>query len=363
MIIRKVKFEDYSEIKSLANKFNISVYSKSNWEDIWKENPRLKNKDINWTIGWVLINDEKIVGHLGNIPTQYFFNQKKYNGSIISCWVVEPEHRLHSIRLIKEYHTQSGTDFFLATTSNIKTVKALQTFEWQKMPNKEYDNKLNIILNFKKVYNSYIKKKFKKNNLLFKIIYNFLNLILYTKINTWKKFKKNKNFQIYKKFDKEFDKFWEKIKLEKNDKFLFNRSSEWINWHLNNKIIENESLILAIKENNQIIGYAICINKYDSSVNMKKAVLIDLMLLKKNEHLAFDLILSCVTESSNSDCDLFQMVGFDDEKRKYMYKLSPFVRKNKFSPYLFKSKNLELSDFLKNKNSWYPSELDGDSIF
>ena len=57
------------------------------------------------------------------------------------------------------------------------------------------------------------------------------------------------------------------------------------------------------------------------------------------------------------------MVGFDREKRKYMHKLKPFIRKNKFSPYLFKSENLELNEFLKNKNSWYPSELDGDSIF
>ena len=151
MIIRKVKFEDYSEIKNLANKFNINVYSKSNWEDIWKDNPCLKNKNINWPIGWVLINDDKIVGHLGNIPTQYFLNQKKYNGSIISCWVVEPEYRLHSIRLIKEYHSQSNIDFCLATTSNTKTVKALQVFGWRKMPYKEYDNKLNVILNFKSV--------------------------------------------------------------------------------------------------------------------------------------------------------------------------------------------------------------------
>ena len=71
----------------------------------------MKNK--NWTIiGWVLENNNKIVGHLGNIPTEYIYNQKKYIGSVISCWVVEPEYRLHSIRLIKEYHAQSGVDFF-----------------------------------------------------------------------------------------------------------------------------------------------------------------------------------------------------------------------------------------------------------
>ena len=76
MIIREARFEDYEEIKDLANKFNISVYSKNNWENIWKNNPYLKNENKNWTIGWVLENNNKIVGHLGNIPTQYFINQK-----------------------------------------------------------------------------------------------------------------------------------------------------------------------------------------------------------------------------------------------------------------------------------------------
>ena len=363
MIIREAKFEDYGEIRDLANKFNISVYSKNNWEDIWKNNPYLKNENKNWAIGWVLEDNNKIVGHLGNIPTQYFYNQKKYTGSIISCWVVEPEYRLHSIRLIKEYHAQSRVDFFLATTSNLKTARALKAFGWQNMPNDEYDTKLNIILNFEYVYNSFISRRFKKNNLFFKVIYKFLSLFLYKKINYWKKFKTKKKFEIYKKFDDKFDEFWEKIKSEKRSKFLFNRDSEWVNWHLNTKIQENESLILVLKENNQIIGYAICVNKYDSSVNMKKAVLVDLMLLEKKEQFTLDLILSCLEESRKSNCHLFQMVGFDDKKRKFMYKLSPFRRRNKFSPYLFKSENLELKDLLQNKDSWYPNEFEGDSIF
>ena len=363
MIIRKVRFEDYEEIRDLAEKFNINVYSKNNWEDIWKKNPCLKNENKNWTIGWVLENNNKIVGHLGNIPTEYIYNQKKYIGSVISCWVVEPEYRLHSIRLIKEYHAQSGIDFFLATTSNFKTAKALKAFGWQNMPHEEYDNKLNIIINFEYVYNSYILRRFKKNNIFFKIIYKCLSLFLYKKINYWKKFETNKKFEIYKKFDDKFDEFWEKIKTENRSKFLFNRSSEWVNWHLNNKIQENESLILALKENKKIVGYAICVNKYDSRVNMKKAVLVDLMLLEKKEQFSLDLILSCLEESRKSNCHLFQMVGFDDKKRKFMYKLSPFSRKNKFSPYLFKSENLELIDLLQNKDSWYPNELEGDSIF
>ena len=69
----------------------------------------------------------------------FVYNLKNYYGSIMSCWVVELEHRLHSKKLIKEYHSQTNVDFYLVTTSNLATVKALSAYGWEKMPNKKYD--------------------------------------------------------------------------------------------------------------------------------------------------------------------------------------------------------------------------------
>ena len=45
-----------------------------------------------------------------------------------------------------------------------------------------------------------------------------------------------------------------------------------------------------------------------------------------------------------------------------MNSIKPFVRKNPFCPFYFKSNNPKLNEILLNKNSWDPSELDGDSI-
>ena len=42
MLIREVNFEDYLKIKNLANKNNLKIYDKSDWEKVWKENPYLK---------------------------------------------------------------------------------------------------------------------------------------------------------------------------------------------------------------------------------------------------------------------------------------------------------------------------------
>ena len=268
MIIRKVKFEDHSEIKDLANKYKINTYEKKEWEEIWKNNPLLKNYNKEWIMGWAMVENNKIVGHIGNIPTQYILNQKKYNGSIINCWVVQEEYRVHSIKLIKEYHSQQDIDFFIATTSSFKTSKILPAFGWKKMPAKDYDKKLNIILNFKNVYGAFLEKKFKRINFIFKQFYGIGNFLLYKKVNFWKNFNKKTEFEVYNRFDSKFDEFWEKIKIKNKETFLYNRSSIWMNWHLNNNISKNNLSILVQKKDGKIIGYAICIYKYDKELKL-----------------------------------------------------------------------------------------------
>ena len=230
MIIREAKFEDHWQIKNLANKFNINVYEKNEWEIIWKNNPYLKESKIEWPLGWVIEVEKNIVGHIGNIPTQYFYNSQSYNGSIISCWVVEPEHRLYSIKLIQKYLSQSTKDFHIATTSNLKTAKTLLAFGWKEMPNKDYNKKLYIVLNTKAVISAFIKKNnFYSNNFINNLIYFGINVFLNKKINYWKKFKKKDNLEICNKFDYQFDEMWEKIKIYKKNTFLLNRSSKWLN--------------------------------------------------------------------------------------------------------------------------------------
>ena len=170
-------------------------------------------------------------------------------------------------------------------------------------------------------------------------------------------------FEIYTQFDPKFDEFWEKAKIDNKKIFLFNRSSSWMNWHLNNKIKEKNISILTKKEGDKIIGYAICVYKYEKELNLKKAVLIDIMQLNDDEALFTDLVLNSIINASKSSCDLFQIVGFNEKKRKQFYKLKPFIAKNKFSTFYFNAKNLMLDSFLSKQDSWDPSEIDGDSIY
>jgi len=363
MHIREVNFEDYIKIKSLVNRYNLQIYDKLNWEKMWKENPYLKKNNIKWCPGWIIEDGANIVGHIGNLPTQYYYNSIPYNGSIICCWVVDEKYRYHSIKLVHKYMSQKNIDFYIGTTANLKTANTLTAFGWKKMPVKNYNEKLYIILNLRKVIDSYLKKKkISISTLINNIIFYLSYIIFFNKINFWKKFETKNQVFVYNKFNSKFDNFWDKLKKNNKNTFMLNRSSEWINWHLNHQFENNKTLIITEEQNGQIIGYSVCLFKNIDNINLKKATLLDLVSLNNNHETYFNLLLHSIKESKKKDCHLFEIVGFNNEKREIMNSIKPFVRKNPFCPFYFKSNNSKLNEILLNKNSWDPSELDGDSI-
>ena len=363
MFIREVKFTDYLSVKKLVLKSNLTIYKKQDWINIWKKNPFFKKNKTNFVTGWVLEKNKRIVGHIGSIPTRYNYNLKSYNGSIISCWVVEPKYRLHSIRLVKEFISQKNRDFFIATSSNEKTVKTLKIFGWEKMPAVNYSNKLYIILKTENVVRSYIKKILFSNLVINKLSYYLVNIFLKKKINYWKNFKMKNKIVIYKEVNSDFNEMWEKLKIAQKNNFLFNRSREWLNWHLDNKLKKKKAFIAVKKTNNKITAYAICVIKKVKKLNLKKIVLVDLVSLEDNTQSYLDLILFSIKEGIKLKCDLFEIVGFNDKKRRILKIIKPFEIKSKFSPFFFKTNNLNLNKVLLKKKVWDPSEIDGDSIY
>ena len=364
MLIREVNFEDYLKIKDLTNRNNIEIYDKFDWKKVWKENPYLKKNNIKWFLGWLIEDDKKnIVGHIGSLPTQYYYNSIPYNGAVMSCWIVDEKYRHYSMELMRRNIAQKNIDFSIVTSANSKTESALTAFGWRKIPVKKYNEKLHIILNLKKVIDSYLKKKsINTYGLINNIIFYLSYIIFFKRINYWKKFKIKKHVIVYNKFNRKFDNFWNKLKKFNKETFMFNRSSEWINWHLSHQFETNKAIIVAEEQNDEIIGYSICLLKNVDKINLKKAILLDLVALDDNDETYINLLLHSIKETDKQECHLFEIVGFNNKKRKIINSLKPFLNKGSSFPFYFKSNNTKLNAILLNEDSWDPSALDGDSI-
>ena len=120
--------------------------------------------------------------------------------------------------------------------------------------------------------------------------------------------------------------------------------------------------LLTVNENEKILGYAICLENSNKKIELKRIQIIDLMALNDNSEVYISLIKKCILEAKNRDYHVFEIVGFNHTKRKFFTKFKTFKRKLPSFPFYYKSQSKNDEIFLKNKEVWDPSLIDGDSF-
>jgi len=245
----------------------------------WDQNPALDGH--NNTRGWIIKEENNVVGFIGNIPTQFqLFNKEvlAFNGTNL---VIAPEYRKYSIKLFLNQVNYSPIVFM--TTPSDHTIPIFSTFKIPLLPrgtNTKYYNKSIIILNFgnllkKKSSNSFKSTGINKYSLkileklmILPVLGNGLIFGLNSFFNIYQSIKAYKlkctdNWEIKQitHADSSFDELWERTKqLYPNTNI---RTSDVINWYLsqtNRKIILFGGYL-----NNKLMGYILC-KVYDSKM-------------------------------------------------------------------------------------------------
>ena len=113
-------------------------------------------------------------------------------------------------------------------------------------------------------------------------------MILINHFTKWKNYKSKTNIQTCKIIGLDFDRFWNKYRIENKNKILLKKNSMWLNWLLQTYIRNKKLKIFSIKEKNRIFGYCIFIIKKKNSI--KSAELLDIAILKSHKKDALSLI-------------------------------------------------------------------------
>ena len=364
MKIREIQIEDYIQIKELHIKYNLKILNEEEWIKFWTENPCLLNANNSFPLGWVLEdNNKRIVGSLGNIPKEYYYKNKKF---IIACshaWIVEDKYRLEAFSLLKNFFSQKNIDIFMVTTANSASAKILSRYNAKKMPLQNFADIKFIVLDFEKIIYSFFKyKKLPFGKFVGKLLFYLSFIALYKKLNFWKKVTQPKKTVLSEVIDNKFDEFWNTYKQDFQDKFLQSRSIHWLKWHIEKKINNNKAWIVSVIENNRLLGYAICLEKNNDKIGLKRITLVDLVSLKDNEEVYFSLIKNSINEAHKRGYHVFEVIGFNNLKRKIFSKFKTFSRKMPVFPFYYKTSSSINENFLEINNSWDPNLMDGDSF-
>ena len=364
MKIREIQIEDYIQIKELHKKYNLRILNKDEWIKFWIENPCLSASDNSFPLGWVLEDNKKrIVGSLGNIPKEYYYKNKKFVIACSHAWIAEDKYRLEAFSLLNSFFSQKNIDIFMVTSANNISAKIFTRYNAKKIPLQNYQNSMFVILDLEKLIYSFLKyKRLPFEKMFGKLVFYLASIIFYKKLTFWKKIHQSKKVILSEIIDSKFDEFWNTYKLDFQDKFLQSRTTSWVKWHIQKKIENGKAWIMSVIENNILLGYAICLERNNDKIELKRITLIDLVSLKDNEEVYFSLIKNCIIEAKKRGYHMFEIVGFKDLKRKIFSKFQTFSRKLSIFPFYYKTSNNISENFLEIQDTWDSSLIDGDSF-
>ena len=151
MEIEKVLFQDFENLIELNKRNNLNSLERHDWENLWKKNPYY-SRNNNWTIGWKLINKNKIVGTCLNIPFLFEINNKKFLAAICNNYVIDKKYRSYSLKLRHLFLNQNNIDMFITNSANKESEKIMKAFKAKKINQFDYQNRLIFIENKAKVF-------------------------------------------------------------------------------------------------------------------------------------------------------------------------------------------------------------------
>lgn len=355
MLLKKLNFKNYLEIKNLLKKNGSNLPTFASWKlfnDISEYNSSLSLDGLYFK--------KKLVGYHSIIEKKIIFRKKLYKVLVSSNWNVSKKFRSYSINLFNKYLNKKS-DFYLTTTANKKTAKIWKSLGAYEINNISSKITLFRITDYQELIKFYLKKR--KFNLLPNIVINLFTLIL--KIIF---FKKDKNFNNAKFSFKKINGNSNELeifnkKFEKKISYPIELRSDYTLFRYIKVLTFNKkkSFIFKILKNKTMVGYVVFIGENHNG--LKRLFLGDFKILKKYEIYINDL-LSYATQVAK--INKYMIVYFKNFHPNILNKIKHnnyFSIKYDFNPYLIRCgshKGKKLKKFFQR--NWGSSYFDGDCL-
>ena len=131
----------------------------AHWNALWSSNPALKHYKTKPDLGWVLEDENRLVGFFGNIPQVSYFQGSLFRVSSARAWAVNKSYRNQTNQLCEAFFTQTGADVVLISSANTPAGKRCLEFGASAIPQPNYEKILFWVLNAGSFLRAGLKKK------------------------------------------------------------------------------------------------------------------------------------------------------------------------------------------------------------
>jgi hypothetical protein len=230
----------------------------------WDDNPAFGDDA---TRGWLLKENNEIVGFYGIIPSRFQCLGKEMIAFSATSWYVLPAYRNQSLQLLYKIMNASRETILFSTTPSDNVIRVRNLLKFKLIPKgpniQNATSARSILLNFEKVF---ILKAGK--NLFSRIAAKLLNPFfnIYQAVRLWDLRKSDiRNVKEVIKANSSFNRLWEKTKTMYLNTNV--RTAEVLNWYCFGKK-GFEKKLFGYFENDNLRGYIICREKERKSLRI-----------------------------------------------------------------------------------------------
>ncbi len=364
IIIRPARDEDAIPVCDLLRDLGLTLPPKSeakkvmaHWRRMWTDNPYYKMYNEPVFYGWVMEHNKQIVGFFGTVPRVYYMKGQRIPVSIASNWGVKKEYRSYTSMLCDAYFNANPMAMKLVTTAIKPTGKIFERYDGKRVPDISLDCVYIVPFNLPKL----MVLKFSKGKLSF--ITPLIKLL--SAILVWKlpfHFARDKGLEEVDVYNMptDYTTFIDSIVCTHHG-FMASRDVQTLQWvygHGKRDLLKKVFVYRNV--DGMIAGYASLIDEPivgDSS--FKRYKIGDLVTIDVATKTA--MLKALIRYAADMKADVLE-VHIPNTIRKEEIPCFTLQRKVPSFPVFYHSSDDSINEYLQDKNNWFISPYDGDTI-
>jgi len=369
-IRREARFSDCDAVGALQRRNGLAMERPSeHWAWLWRSNPAALEKHMALPIGWVLENESGIVGYLGNIPLNYYFNGRQLLAAAAQGFVVDKEHRSQSLQLAAAFFSQENVDLLLNTSANPAAAAVCKIFKAKRIPQPNFDRAQFWVVDSRGFLTCFFRRHGHHPTVAAVCANIVAPMLKLEGILRGRRTASQSNgdgittiVRRPTEIGAEFDEFWQKVVTRKCQSILADRSSSVLRWHFGHSAAaERMAKIICAQDRKRMRGYAVLIRDDSNNIGLRRARLADLMVDDDDPATVSALLAAAFAEARSEGAYVLESIGFPIRIRDQISAGHPYMRQLPSWQFWYKPVAAGLSELLQHEHAWYGCLYDGDA--
>jgi len=360
--LREASFDDFEQIAALASRGGLSrPNSYEEWSHLWLGNPLYRERQADWSIGWVLEDaNGRIVGSMENIPLPYEFHGRRIIAATGRGWVADPEYRSASLLLLDYVINQPGVDLYVNSTFSPASAPAITVFGCSRVPVGVWDESAFWVAHHQGFLASFLTRK--GYPLAKPLSYPIAGaMLLREQLSRAGLRASDVDVEACPVFDERFDDFWADLRTRHSHVLLAMRTRDVMAWHFKYALSNNRAWIVTVVDSGRIIAYAVFDRRDRTDLGLRRVRLVDYQSLDGSTTFLLPLLSWAMKKCRAEGIHMLEHVGRWLEVGEVLDLIAPYRRKLSAWRYAYRANNPGLAEGLRDRRAWAPSLFDGDA--